>query len=278
MKSEFSGKVQQFLQWKLETNNLRIDESQIAKYFKISELEATEILANLIKSGVVQRKIKCNCPQCEMLYSVKNIDDSIQCTECGNKFTPKDGKRYIRYYYFLKELKEDGVQRRPRRALYELDKESKEGIFMGKKKNVFLSYSHKDETFKEQLDIHFSALKRSDRIATWNDRKMLPGAILDEEIKKQLRNADIVILLISADFIASNYCYEIEMQEAIERAKKNECIMIPVILRPCAWADTPLGDFLALPKDGKAIAKYELADDAYLEVVSGVKIILESMD
>ena len=89
---------------------------------------------------------------------------------------------------------------------------------------------------------------------------------------------DIIILLISANFIASDYCYEIEMEEAIERAKRDECVMIPVILRPCAWTDTPLRHFLALPKDGKPIAKFALADDAYLDVVNGVKKVIETID
>ena len=149
---------------------------------------------------------------------------------------------------------------------------------MDKKVKVFLSYSHKDEEYKNELDKHLSVLRRSEKIDTWNDRMLQVGTKLDEDIKKHLREDDIFIFLISADFIASDYCYNIEMQKAIERAKANECVVAPVIVRPCLWQELPIKEFLALPKDGKPISKYDDKDEAYTEVVSAIRKLIDSFE
>lgn len=128
------------------------------------------------------------------------------------------------------------------------------------------------------LDKHFAALKRSDKVETWNDRRLVPGCKLDEDIKKHLGEDDIIILLISSDFIVSDYCYNIEMCKAIERVENRECIVIPIIVRPCLWTETPLKDILALPEDGKPISQFADCDEAYLEVVSAVNKMLNSFE
>ena len=143
------------------------------------------------------------------------------------------------------------------------------------KVKIFLSYSHIDEEFKNKLDVHFAPLKRNNKVDTWNDRKLIPGTLFDEEIKKHLTEDDIIILLISADFINSDYCYEIEMTTALERMKNGTAVVIPIILRPCLWQETSLKDIQALPKDGKPISKYEDSDDAYFEIVKSINNIIE---
>lgn len=89
---------------------------------------------------------------------------------------------------------------------------------------------------------------------------------------------DIIIFMLSSDFLDSYYCYDIEMKKAIEREKRGECKIIPVIVRACMWDETPLKNFLAFPKDGKSIEQYERKDDAYLEIAKGVREIVQSME
>ena len=91
-----------------------------------------------------------------------------------------------------------------------------------RKVKVFFSYAHADETYKNELNKHLSPLKRSEKIEAWNDEELLPGSSFDDEIKQKLEQSDIIILLISSDFINSDYCYEIEMQNAMTRAERDE--------------------------------------------------------
>lgn len=147
-----------------------------------------------------------------------------------------------------------------------------------KKPRVFLSYSHKDEEYKKELDKHFAPLRNNGRVETWNDRKLEAGSRLNEIIQEELNTSDIIIFMLSSDFLDSYYCYDIEMKKAIEREKRGECKIIPVIVRACMWDETPLKNFLAFPKDGKSIEQYERKDDAYLEIAKGVREIVQSME
>ncbi len=137
--------------------------------------------------------------------------------------------------------------------------------------NLFFSYSHKDETLRDELEIHLASLKRQGVIATWHDRRIGAGNEFDRSISENLESADIVLLLISPYFIASDYCYEVEMKRALEKHNKSESIVIPVILHPCDWHDMPFGKLLACPKDGKPISKFPNLHDGFLEVTKAVK-------
>jgi hypothetical protein len=86
-----------------------------------------------------------------------------------------------------------------------------------------------------------------------------------------------VLLLISPDFIASDYCYEREMERALERHHKGEARVIPVILRPCDWHGLRFGELLATPKDGRPIVKWPNVDDAFLDVVNAIKRALKEL-
>lgn len=143
---------------------------------------------------------------------------------------------------------------------------------------VFFSYSHSDEPLRDQLEKHLSALKHQGLIETWHDRRIVVGQVIDDQIDGRLESADIILLLISADFLSSEYCYKREMQRAIERHNKGDAIVIPVILRPCDWLDTPFGKLLATPKDGLAVTKWPNLDDAYLDIVGAIKKALRSRD
>jgi TIR domain len=142
---------------------------------------------------------------------------------------------------------------------------------------LFLSYSHADADLRDQLEKHLSGLKRQGLISSWHDRRIMAGENVDETIDSHLDAAEIVLLLISPDFIDSDYCYEREMKRALERNAKGEARVIPVILRPCDWHDLPFGKLLATPKDGKAITTWPNIDSAFLDVVTSIKSALKEL-
>jgi hypothetical protein len=136
---------------------------------------------------------------------------------------------------------------------------------------LFFSYSHRDESLRDELEIHLSALKRQGVIETWHDRRIGAGKEFDSEISEHLETAQIILLLVSPYFIASDYCYDIEMKRALERHKTGEARVIPVILHPCDWHTLPFGNLTAAPKDGKAVSKYPNLHDAFLEITLAVR-------
>jgi len=142
---------------------------------------------------------------------------------------------------------------------------------------VFYSYAHQDEYLREELEKHLMTLKRGGLITTWYDRKITAGMGWPREIDIHLNIADIILFLISPDFVASDYCYDIEVKRALERHEAGEAIVIPVILRPVYWGNTPFSKLQALPKDGKPIYKsgrYS-RDKAFLDVALGIQEVVE---
>ncbi len=131
---------------------------------------------------------------------------------------------------------------------------------------LFYSYSHKDEALREELETHLKILQRQGLIDEWHDRRIVAGQEWAPEIDKHLEEADVILLLVSADFIASNYCYEIEMQRAMERHEAKEARVIPIILRENNWTGAPFGKLQALPKDGKPVKLYSDKDAAWKEI------------
>jgi len=138
---------------------------------------------------------------------------------------------------------------------------------------VFLSYSHVDEKYRDALEKHLTSLKRQGLIDSWHDRRIAPGEEWAGSIDENLRSADIILLLVSADFIASEYCHEIEMREALARHERKEAVVIPVILRPCHWEGLLFGKLQAATKDGKPVEKYQSYDDAFLEITRNIETI-----
>lgn len=136
---------------------------------------------------------------------------------------------------------------------------------------IAFSYSHADELLRNELEKHLSALKRQGLIDTWHDRRILAGQEFDDEINRNFETADIILLLVSPDFIASDYCYNVEVSGAIDRHNAGKVKLIPIILRPCDWHDLPFGRILAATKDGKPITHFPSYDDGFLEVVTAIK-------
>jgi hypothetical protein len=142
---------------------------------------------------------------------------------------------------------------------------------------VFFSYSHNDEALRDQLEVQLAMLKRQGLIESWHDRRMVAGDRLDWEIDRNLNEADIILLLVSPDFLASDYCYKIEKARALERQQLGETRVISVILRPCDWQHTDLPKFLVTPKDGKPVTQWSDRDEAFLDIVRSIRRAIEEI-
>ena len=141
--------------------------------------------------------------------------------------------------------------------------------------SVFVSYSHKDDAFQAQLQVSLSMLKRQGIIDVWHDRRIVAGDDVDVTISDALEEARVILLLVSPDFLASDYCYDREMKRAMERHEAGEARVIPVIVRPCDWHGAPFGKLLAAPTDGKPISTWPNVDEAYLDVVKAVRVAVD---
>ncbi len=140
-------------------------------------------------------------------------------------------------------------------------------------KKVFLSYSQSDKGLLEDFKKQLSLLDRQGKLQLWDDSKISPGGDWDNAIKQELAQADIIILLVSADYIATDYLWEEEMMDALEHQK---AIVVPVILRPCDWTSAPFSHLNALPKEGVPITSHSDQDAAWKEVVQGIRSMLFS--
>lgn len=142
---------------------------------------------------------------------------------------------------------------------------------------VFLSYSHADEKYRNELTKHLKILQRQGIIETWHDRCLLPGDEWASGIDENLHSADIILLLVSVDFINSEYCFALEMSEALARHDRGEAVVIPVILRPCHWTGLPFGRLQAATREGKPVEKYPSFDDAFLEITKGIEAVAKRL-
>jgi len=144
---------------------------------------------------------------------------------------------------------------------------------------VFFSYSHKDTDLRDQLETQLSLLERHGFISSWHNRKISAGKEWAGTIDAHLNTAKVILLLVSADFIASSYCYDIEMKRALERHNSGEALVIPIILRPCDWHYAPFGKLKALPTDGKPIIgrDWHNIDEALYDVAKGIRKAIEEL-
>ena len=142
---------------------------------------------------------------------------------------------------------------------------------------VFYSYSHKDEDLREQLEAHLSTVRRLGLIKSWHDRKIPPGQEWASEIDTHLKTAHIILLLISADFLNSDYCYITEMQQALQRHAAKEATVIPIILREVDWRGSPFGKLQALPKDARPVTSWPNRDEALADVARGIRKAIEEL-
>lgn len=151
------------------------------------------------------------------------------------------------------------------------------GAAPSKALQLFISYSHQDEALKNELVKHLSPLKRLNLIDDWHDRKISAGDQWDAAIADALKGADIILLLVSIDFINSRYCYDVEMESALERERCGEVVVIPVIARNCMWKTTEFARLQATPTDGKAIASWSDRDEALTVVALSIREVADRL-
>ena len=136
---------------------------------------------------------------------------------------------------------------------------------------IFYSYAHEDDRLRKALDKQLNLLKREGLITEWNDHKITAGKEWESEIITHLDLAQIILLLISPDFMASDYCYSTEMQRAMERQERGEARVIPIILRPADWKSSVFGKLKSLPSDGRAVTRWTNRDEALLNIAKGIR-------
>ena len=142
---------------------------------------------------------------------------------------------------------------------------------------VFISYAHEDQAFRKELDKHLSNLKRQQLISAWYDGDIMPGTEWQPQIMHHLQTDQIILLLISADFMASDFCYSIEMTQAMARHQADQARVIPIILRPTDWKGAPFSGLKVLPTDGKPVTRWPTHDDAFANVVEGIRAAIEDL-
>lgn len=145
--------------------------------------------------------------------------------------------------------------------------------------NVFISYSHRDEGLKDEwVNYHLKLLLREGKVSTWQDRQIEAGAEWAIEIKTNLEKADMVLLLITRHFLASDYCCETEMQRAVQRHHEGTARVIPIILETCGWQYSPFQKLQVLPKDGKPITRWPDRAEAFFDVEQGLRQVVHSLN
>lgn len=135
------------------------------------------------------------------------------------------------------------------------------------KPGVFISYSQHDEPVMRQLVAHLSMLDAD----LWHDRKLVGGERWQETLDERLNTAEIVLLLVSHNFLSSNFCMKIELPRALEREQKGETKIIPILLSESDWENSPVSQFQILPSNHKAIESWEKRNEAFKDVVKGIR-------
>jgi TIR domain/HEAT repeats len=140
--------------------------------------------------------------------------------------------------------------------------------------NVFYSYAHEDEPMRERLATHLAPLVQKKRMVEWCDRQILPGGDWDKEISDKLDSAHLILLLVSPDFLASDYCFGVEIERSLARLKAGSAHVVPVLLRSCLWQESRFSELQMIPRDGKPVSSWASADDALVEVAQEIRTLI----
>lgn len=144
---------------------------------------------------------------------------------------------------------------------------------------IFYCYSHKDEELRDRLEVHLKMLERQNLIRNWHDRKIILGKDWSHEISKKLNDSDIILLLLSPDFLASDYCYEVEMKLAMELHAFRKVQVVPILLRICDWKNSPFSKLQGLPLDMIPVlsSEWDSADEAFQNIAEGLKELIQEL-
>lgn len=143
--------------------------------------------------------------------------------------------------------------------------------------DAFISYSHADEAALARLHKHLTMLQRDALLNAWTDHAILAGTRLDGSIRETLEGSRLFLALVSPDYLDSRYCYDVEFKRALELEAQGKLRIVPIILQPCDWKNSPLSTFLALPKDGKPVCDWTNENNAYLDVVTNLRRIIDDL-
>ncbi len=139
---------------------------------------------------------------------------------------------------------------------------------------VFCCYAHEDQKLFARLKRHLQSLEDANLIKVWSHADITAGGEWEKEIETHLNKAQIILLLVSPDFMASEYC-STERERALQRHEQGEAQVIPLLLRPTAWRETPLGQLQALP--AKPITQWRTYDNAFLNIVQGIRKVVAKL-
>jgi hypothetical protein len=144
---------------------------------------------------------------------------------------------------------------------------------------IFFCYAHKDKRLLNELRKRLRPLEHQGLIDMWHDANISAGAEWERAISEQLNDAQIILLLVSPDFMDSTYCYGIEMKRAVERHEHGEACVIPVILRPVYWQGAPFSKLQPLPTEGKPVVSpsWHNQGAALFNVAEGIRVVVEEM-
>ena len=143
---------------------------------------------------------------------------------------------------------------------------------------VFISYAHKDRSYREQLETHLKILERTSVIEPWHDGEIAAGSLWRNEVEENLLNSQVILLLVSPDFITSDFCYETETNAALELRRLGRAVVIPILLRPCVWHGASFSSLQVVPADNSPIALAKNQDAAFVEIVNEIKRAVEALE
>lgn len=142
---------------------------------------------------------------------------------------------------------------------------------------LMFCYAHENSRQRNEVDKRLATMKRRGLVRVWHDRRITAGRDWVGQIDQYLNGSDLILLLVSAEFIASDYCFDVEMARAIERHRTGEARVIPIILRQCDWKETPLRELLALPTDGIPVDQWPRSNDAYHDIALGIRRTVDEL-
>jgi hypothetical protein len=138
--------------------------------------------------------------------------------------------------------------------------------------SVFVTYSHKDKRFLDEFLVHLKPLERTKHVAAWSDRQIEPGTKWFEEIKKSLTSAKVAVMLVSSDFLASDFIHEHELGPLLKEANAGGVQILWVLLRACSYKDTALKDYQSVIPPDKPLAEMKSGrDNAWVAICDQIK-------
>lgn len=143
---------------------------------------------------------------------------------------------------------------------------------------IFVSYAHEDRELKQELDKHLKVLKRSSRVSVWSDKEIDASKEWNREIRRELESADLILLLVSVDFNASDFIWEHELAAAMERHEAGTAKVLPVVLRRCDWDSMPYAKLQAVPRSATPVTEFEDRDQAFTEIAEAIEGLVDEIN